>query len=177
MLIVGFIQTAQTSQSQTRALPPSKVKIRNVPDTTFDHTNSNFPLTSGGTVFFQPVSEYQFPDPRDGGFNYCNLDDNNHVDRNKPLYPPIDEQNSLTIEDLAEIITINRKDPLQEWKFSQYNGHPLHWHEWFGQFLSAVNSARLSGDVKLTYLKTLVTGKTKNAIADFAYSVLIIKMS
>ena len=84
VLIVGFIQTAQTSQIQNRALPSSKVKIRNVPDTTFNHTNSNFPLTSGGTVFYQPVSEYQFPDPRDGGFNYCNVDDNNHVDRNKP---------------------------------------------------------------------------------------------
>ena len=84
VLSVGFIQTAQTSQSQTLVLPSYKVKIRNVPDTTFNHTNSNFPLTSGGTVFYQPVSEYQFPDPRDGGFNYCNVDDNNHVDRNKP---------------------------------------------------------------------------------------------
>ena len=27
----------------------------------------------------------------------------------------------------------------------------------------------LSDDVKLTYLKTLVSGKAKNAIADFAY--------
>ena len=66
------------------------------------------------------------------------------------------------------MITMNRKDPLPELKLSQYNGHPLHWYEWFGQFLSAVDSARLSDDVKLTYLKTLVTGKNKNATAGFA---------
>ena len=144
-----------------------------MPDSIFDYTNSNFPLTSGGSVLYQPVSEYQFPDPRDGGFNYCNVDDNNHVDQNNP---PINEQKSRTIENLAEIFSMNRKDPLPEWKLSQYNGHLLPWYEWFGQFVSAVDSARLSDDVNLTYLKTLVTGKAKNVIAEFAYTVLCIKM-
>ena len=37
---------------------------------------------------------------------------------------------------------------------------------------SGVKSARLSDDVKLTYLKTLVTGKAQNAIAEFAYSCI-----
>ena len=45
----------------------------------------------------------------------------------------------------------------------------MQWHEWFGQFRSTVDSAPLSPDVKLTYLKTLVTGKAKLAIANFAY--------
>ena len=52
---------------------------------------------------------------------------------------------------------------------SEYNGDPIHWHEWFGQFKSAIDSAQLSDDVKLTYLKTLVSGKAKVAIAEFAY--------
>ena len=47
VLPVGFIQTAQTRQSQTPALPSSKVKVRNVPYSSFDDTNSNFPITSG----------------------------------------------------------------------------------------------------------------------------------
>ena len=141
-----------------------------MPDSTFDYTNSNFPLTSGGTVFYQPESEYQVSDPRDGWFNCCNVDDNNHVDRNKPPYPPINGQKSLIIEDLAEIITMNRKNPLPELKLSQCNGDPLHWHEWFGRFVSAVDSAYLSDDVKLTHLKTLVTGKAKNALTEFASS-------
>ena len=37
------------------------------------------------------------------------------------------------------------------------------------KFRSAVDTAPLSADVKLTYLKTLVTGKAKAAIANFAY--------
>ena len=60
--------------------------------------------------------------------------------------------------------------PLSEWKLAQYDGNPLQWHEFFGQFCSTVDAASLSDDVKLTYLKTLVTGKAKSAIAEFAYS-------
>ena len=41
--------------------------------------------------------------------------------------------------------------------------------EWFSQFESAKDSATLTDDVKPTYSKTLVTGKTKTAIAEFAY--------
>ena len=65
---------------------------------------------------------------------------------------------------------MNRKDPLPKWKLSQYEGVTFHWLEWFVQFLSAVDSARLSDDVKLTYLKDLKTGKVKNAIAEIAFS-------
>ena len=45
----------------------------------------------------------------------------------------------------------------------------LQWHEWYGQFKSAIDSQSFTDDVKLTYLKTLVTGKAKTAIAEFAY--------
>ena len=58
---------------------------------------------------------------------------------------------------------------------SQYNGDPLRWHEWFGQFVNVVDSARLSDDVKLTCLKPFVTGKAKNALAEFAYSDVMYK--
>ena len=64
---------------------------------------------------------------------------------------------------------MNRKDPLPEWKLSQYNDKPLHWHEWFGQFVSTVDPARLSDDLKLAYLKTHVTGKAKNSIAEITH--------
>ena len=42
---------------------------------------------------------------------------------------------------------------------AQHYGNALEWHEWFGQFKSAINSAALADDVKLTYLETLVTRK------------------
>ena len=68
--------------------------------------------------------------------------------------------NASLIRELADAIT--------EWKLAQYNGDPLQWHEWYGQFKSAIDSQSLPDDVKLTYLKTLVTGKAKIAIAEFA---------
>ena len=76
---------------------------------------------------------------------------------------------SLTAHDLAQLLAASKKDHLPEWKLSQYNGDRLQWHMWFGQFESAIDSASLTDDVKLTYLKTLVTGKVKTAIAE-AYS-------
>ena len=63
----------------------------------------------------------------------------------------------------------SKKDHLPEWKLAQYSGDPLPWHEWFGQLRSAIDSTHLTDDVKLTYLKTLVSGEAKTAITEFAY--------
>ena len=77
--------------------------------------------------------------------------------------------NSFTLQDLAQLLSSTKKDHLPEWKLAQFNGDPLQWHEWFGQFKSAIDSSSLTDDVELTYLKTLVTGKAETAIAEFAY--------
>ena len=69
----------------------------------------------------------------------------------------------------------SRKDHLREWKLAQVDGNPLNWHEWFVQFKSTVDSPVLTDDTKLTYLKTLVTGKAKTAIAEFSYSGVMYK--
>ena len=76
-----------------------------------------------------------------------------------PSAPSLDSAD--LIKQSAEAITCKKNDPLPEWKLSQYNGDPLQWHEWFGQFKSAIDAQSLTDDVKLTYLKTLVTGKAK----------------
>ena len=55
-------------------------------------------------------------------------------------------------------------------KLAQYSGDLLRWHEWYGQFKSAIDSVPLTDDVKLTYSKTVVSGKAKTTIAEFAYS-------
>ncbi len=75
----------------------------------------------------------------------------------------------VSLSDLATLVTLGRRDPLPEWKLDKFDGNPLDWHEWFGQFVSTVDSAQLSDDIKLKYLKTLVTGKAKTAIAEFSY--------
>ena len=85
-----------------------------------------------------------------------------------PTGPP-PTPTTVTIHDLAQLLSAAKKDHLPEWKLAQYNRDPLQWHEWIGQFRSAIDSAPLSNDVKLTYLKTFVTGKAKTAIAEFAY--------
>ena len=79
------------------------------------------------------------------------------------------------MKQLAAAMTCKKNGPSTEWKFSQYNGDPLQWHEWFGEFKSAIDTQSLTDDVKLTYLKTLVTGKTKTVIAEFAYCGVMYK--
>ena len=78
-------------------------------------------------------------------------------------------ENANLIKAFTDTLTSKRNDPLPEGKLSQCNGDPLQWHEWYGQFKSAIDSQSLTDDVKSTYLKTLVTGKIKTAIAEFAY--------
>ena len=90
-----------------------------------------------------------------------------------PSAPSLDSAD--LIKQLAEAITCKKNDPLPEWKLSQYNGDPLQWHGRFEQFKSTIDAQSFTDDVKLTYLKTLVTGKAKTAIAEFAYYGLIYK--
>ena len=92
-------------------------------------------------------------------------------------YGPFTSSSSkpITNQDLAEILSLSQKGPLPEWKLSSFDGNPLQWPEWFGQFKTAIDAKVLSDDVKLTYLKSLVSGKAKNAIAEFAYSGVFYK--
>ena len=88
--------------------------------------------------------------------------------------PPIPDNASL-IRELADAITSKKNDHLSEWKLAEFNGDPLKWHECYGQFKSAIDSQSLIDDVKLTCPRTLVTGKAKIAINEFAYCGLIYK--
>ena len=92
-----------------------------------------------------------------------------------PTPPAPPSENASLIKALTDALTSKRNDPLPEWKLSQYNGDSLQWHERYGQFKSAIDSQSLIDDVKLTYLKTLVTGKAKTAIVMFAYCVAMYK--
>ena len=92
------------------------------------------------------------------------------------LMPPAPtSENASLIKAFTDALTSKRNGPVPEAKLSQYNGDPLQWHDWYGQFKSAIDSQSLTDDVKLTYLKTLVTGKAKTAISEFAYCGAIYK--
>ena len=131
-----------------------------------------FPISSGGTVFYvQPTAMVT-------STTSCSVPQTSTTfpSVTAPSFVPASSftlpqpsVNSFTMQDLAQLLSSTKKDHLPEWKLAQFNGDPLQWHEWFGQFKSAIDSSPLTDDVKLTYLKTLVTGKAKTAIAEFAY--------
>ena len=92
-----------------------------------------------------------------------------------PTLPAPAPKNAILIKAFADAISSKRNDPLPKWKLFQYNGDLLQWHEWYGQFKSAIDSQSLTDDAKLIYLKNLVTGKAKTKIDEFAYSGAVYK--
>ena len=130
------------------------------------------PVTHGGTFFYVPPSAVTVPTP------IPTIVQPSSSFPSATALPFIPSGSSAVLQpspthfglhEVAQLLASTKKDHLPEWKLSEYNGDPIRWHEWFGQFKSAIDSAQLSDDVKLTYLKTLVTGKAKVAIAEFAY--------
>ena len=133
--------------------------------------NTSAPSTSGGTVHFNspPVHHQHVPH----FVNYTNTDYQPVNEDYAPSYAYPNQVCSsdrpLSTRESAEILMHRRKDHLPEWKLAQFDGNPLNWHEWLDQFKSTVDSAVLTDDKKLKYLKPLVTGKAKTAIAEFSY--------
>ena len=130
------------------------------------------PVTSGGTVFYIQPSSATPTAVQSAPTQPIST----HLSPIAPPFLPTETQSlqppnagNFSLQDVALLLSSTKKDHLPEWKLSQYNGDPIQWHEWYGQFKSAIDSAPLTDDVKLTYLKTLVTGKAKIAIAEFAY--------
>ena len=139
--------------------------------------NTAAPYTSGGTVYFNtpPVHPQHVP-------HFVNHTNTGYQPVNEDYAPSsaypsqgCSSDRPISARELAELLMHSRKDHLPEWKLAQFDGNPLNWHEWFGQFKSTVDSAVLTNDTKLTYLKTLVTGKAKTAIAEFSYSGVMYK--
>ena len=144
----------QTSQPTITATTTTSVGRTPVP------TMPVIPVTHGGTVFYVPPSAVTVP---------TSIPTNVQPSSSFPCAtaaPSIPSGSSailqpspthFSLQDVAQLLASTKKDHLPEW------------HEWFGQFKSAIDSAQLSDDVKLTYLKTLVTGKARVALAEFAY--------
>ena len=126
------------------------------------------PYTSVETVFFpQPEN---FSHANQPFVPDCHLNSSSYPAPTPGNSPGADVERPLSTRELINILMHSQKDHLPEWKLTQIVGNPFNWHEWFGQFISMVDSAILSDDEKLTYLKTLVVGKAKSAIAEYSYS-------
>ena len=60
---------------------------------------------------------------------------------------PTIPDNASLIRELADAITSKKNDPLPEWKLAQFSGDPSQWHDWHGQFKSAIDSQSLTDDL------------------------------
>ena len=54
---------------------------------------------------------------------------------------------------------------LPKLKLAEFSGDPLEWPEWSQLFQATVHAANIDDSVKMNHLKTMVTGKAKEAIA------------
>ena len=136
-------------------------------------TSPIIPVTAGGTVYYiNPTSMVTVSAPNSTSVPSTFPTIPSATQFAPPTFITAQQPttNSFTVQDLAQLLASSKRDHLPEWKLAQYSGDPLQWHKWYGQFKSAIDSAPLTDDVKLTYLKTLVSGKAKTTIAEFAYS-------
>ena len=62
------------------------------------------------------------------------------------------------------------RSSLPKLKLAEFSGDPLEWPEWSQLFQATVHAANMDDSVKKNHLKTMVTGKAKEAIADLGYS-------
>ena len=166
------VKTAQQSTvTSVVPLPTATLPTTTPVNNSALSTTPVFPISSGGTVFYvQPtamVTSTASCSVPQTSTTFPSVTAPSFVPASSFTLPQ-PSVNNFTMQDLAQLLSSTKKNHLPEWKLAQFNGDPLQWHEWFGQFKSAIDSSPLTDDVKLTYLKTLVTGKAKTTIAEFA---------
>ena len=62
------------------------------------------------------------------------------------------------------------RSSLPKLKLAEFSCDPLEWPEWSQLFQATVHAAYIDDSVKMNHLKTMVTGKAKEAIADLGYT-------
>ena len=62
------------------------------------------------------------------------------------------------------------RSSLPKLKLAEFSGDPLEWPEWSQLSQATVHAANIDDSVKMNHLKTMVTGKTKEAIAGLGYT-------
>ena len=62
------------------------------------------------------------------------------------------------------------RSSLPKLKLAEFSEDPLEWPEWSQLFQATVHAANIDDSVKMNHLKTMVTGKAKEAIASLGYT-------
>ena len=76
---------------------------------------------------------------------------------------------------LAVLPRISVSMKLPKLFLDKFDGNPLEWPEWSGQFLAAIEGSGASDSDKMQYLKSLVTGKAKAVTEGMGFLVRCIK--
>ena len=170
----NFLKTPVSSMNLTTVVTDNALQSQN--------TQPHYSCSIGGTTYYHQTPyrtssvfpTYQTSTTAENTCSYAPATSIALRIENTESHRPVEDLSSsnatLTMNDLAKLLTVSRKDPLPKWKLSTFDGNPLQWHEWYGQFKSAVDQAAITDEVKVTYLKTLVSGKAKITIEGFAYS-------
>ena len=135
------------------------------------------PYTSGGTVYFNSPPVHPQHVPHFVSYTNTGYQPVNEDYAPSSAYPnqgcPSDRP--LSARELAEILMHSRKYHLPEWKLAQFDGNPLNWHDCFSQFKSTIDSAVLTDDTKLTYIKNSSKAKQKPQLRNLVIVVLCTK--
>ena len=67
--------------------------------------------------------------------------------------------------------TVNQLIKLPKLTLPEFSGNLLEWPEWSSLFPATVNNAGIDNSLKINHLKTLVTGKTKQQLLEWAIQV------
>ena len=62
------------------------------------------------------------------------------------------------------------RSSLPKMKLAEFSGDPLQWPEWSQLFQTTIHAANMDDSVKMNHVKTMVTGKAKEAIAGLGYT-------
>ena len=146
-----FLKTPASSKNLTTVVTDNTLQSQN--------TLPHYSCSIGGTTYYHQtpyMTSSVFPtyQPSTTAKNTCSYAPVTSISlrvENTESHQPVKDLSSsnafLTMNDLAKLLTVSRKDPLPEWKLSTFDGNPLQWHEWCGQFKSAVDQGAITDEV------------------------------
>ena len=132
-LFHNFLKTPASSKNLTIVVTDNTLQTQN--------TQPHYSCSIGGTTYYHQtpyMTSSVFPtyQPAMTAENTCSYAPATSIAlgvENRESHRPVEDLSSsnatLTMNDLAKLLTGSRKDPLPEWKLSTFDGNPLQWHE------------------------------------------------
>ena len=138
--------TVKGAVSQTETVQPEVKFVTSKPSMTLMTSQGWVPPTSGGN----PCSASQVP-------QFANTQKQNFLSQGPNFASNAKDDYYI-------------RSSLPKLKLAEFSGDPLEWPEWSQLFQATVHAANIDDSVKMNHLKTMVTGKAKEAIAGLGYT-------